>query len=161
MSQSFHIAFNEALLIENHLISRITCITCWGKQLVVGTEKGHLLIYEFIPERTGFKPDIKGSHSEFSKKPIDQISVHESHNFMIMLSDGLITVHSLPSLNRIVVLKNFKGAISYSADNSSGNIRLAIIHKKKIYVTEWSGQDFILKKGTFRSRYSSYLSLEW
>jgi hypothetical protein len=51
MSQSFHVAFNEAVVFESHPVSRITCIACWGKFLVVGTEKGHLLIYDFIPER--------------------------------------------------------------------------------------------------------------
>ena len=105
MSQSFHIAFNDAMVFENHPVSRITCITCWGKFLVVGTEKGHLLIYDFIPESmkwikpslfitiwlinyqgTGFKVEIKGSFTEFSKKPIDQLSIHEGHNLMIMLS---------------------------------------------------------------------------
>lgn len=108
MSQSFHIAFNDAMVFENHPVSRITCITCWGKFLVVGTEKGHLLIYDFIPESmnlsifcfcfcfvlnlllgTGFKVEIKGSFTEFSKKPIDQLSIHEGHNLMIMLSGTL------------------------------------------------------------------------
>lgn len=146
MSQSFHVAFNEAVVFESHPVSRITCIACWGKYLVVGTEKGHLLIYDFIPERTGFKPEIKASFPEFSKKPIEQLTIHEGQNLMIMLSDGLINVHSLPSFKLLTSLAKFKGAISYTPDSTGGNLKLAIVHKKKIIICDFNGTDFVLKK---------------
>jgi hypothetical protein len=45
------------------------------------------------PAGTGFKPEIKASFPEFSKKPIEQLTIHEGQNLMIMLSGATIALH--------------------------------------------------------------------
>jgi hypothetical protein len=64
----------------------------------------------------------------------------------INYEDGLILVHSLPSFKLLTSLVKFKGAISYTPDTTGGNLKLAIVHRRKIIICEFNGSDFILKK---------------
>jgi hypothetical protein len=55
-------------------------------------------------------------------------------------------VHSLPSFKLVTSLAKFKGAISYTPDSTGGNLKLAIVHKKKIIICDFNGSDFVMRK---------------
>jgi len=122
----------------------------WEESLVVGTENGHLLIYDVVPRpedpQKPFSVALRASYKDFSKKQIDQIDIVESAQLLFMLSDGLVTVHSLPSLDQIKAIGKFKPVYFYAVDTTGGVVKLALVLKKRVIVCEWTGVDFTFEK---------------
>eukprot|EP01128_Nolandella_sp_AFSM9_P012212 TRINITY_DN9057_c0_g1_i1.p1 TRINITY_DN9057_c0_g1~~TRINITY_DN9057_c0_g1_i1.p1 ORF type:complete len:920 (-),score=186.09 TRINITY_DN9057_c0_g1_i1:146-2812(-) len=124
----------------------------WGKQLVVGTEKGHALIYDVVTRNDPAKPyavELKVAKKEFAKKAVIQITVIEPENLLVSLSDGNIFVHSLPSLSLVcqVSPRTVKGCNLYSIDTSRAEgVRMVAAVKRKLIIFKWEGNEFVQQK---------------
>eukprot|EP01125_Pyxidicula_operculata_P017175 TRINITY_DN5996_c0_g1_i2.p1 TRINITY_DN5996_c0_g1~~TRINITY_DN5996_c0_g1_i2.p1 ORF type:complete len:900 (-),score=202.10 TRINITY_DN5996_c0_g1_i2:552-3251(-) len=145
-----HSAFQWVVVQDNFPV-KITALEAWGKQLVIGTDKGHLLVYEVTEKvddenRKIYNPQLVTTLRDFAKGEITQISIVEEDNLMIILADGLITVHQLPSLNLMATLTKYKGSHLYSISRSGGVLKIVIGFKRKMFVCVWSNTDFVQKK---------------
>ena len=57
--------------------------------------------------------------------------------------DGNISVHALPSMNLRSTLNRAKGCHLYSLDTSRNNPSLCAAVKKKLYIYNWDGNEFM------------------
>lgn len=120
----------------------------------------HFSQFPDLQARKGFRILIGPTYKEFAQgKPIDQIDIIESQNVLLLLSgifrplhfvnniDGLVTVHSLPQLNKICTLAKWRGTIFYSVDNTNNNLKIVLVQRKKLIILDWTGFDFVVKRG--------------
>lgn len=65
-------------------------------------------------------------------------------NLLLFRVDGLISVYNLPTFSLRSTLGRVKGANIYSLDTSrSAHPSLCIAVKKKLYIYNWDGNDFV------------------
>eukprot|EP00126_Sphaerothecum_destruens_P014314 Sdes_comp24748_c0_seq1m22508 len=103
-------AYNASPILEQ-LPLTIESIACYRETLLVGTQKGHLLVYTVEPVSSGsdgpvvvsaevptqneFQIVLKDSKKAFSKKPIVLLQAIQEAGILVSLSDGIICVHDL------------------------------------------------------------------
>lgn len=90
--------------------------------LLVGTRQGHLLMYHVVPRASDQKFDVQlmKYNKTFSKKPIVQLDVIPEYNLLISLTDNIISVYDITTLNYAVPTKHeyerTKGATLFTFD---------------------------------------------
>jgi hypothetical protein len=100
----------------------------------------HILF--FAAGKKIFSAVLKVSQKEFARKRISQITVVEENNMIISLSDGMIRVHSLPSLQLVTQVVKSKGCLFYVEDRSGGVLRLcAALKRKTLLLLHWNGNE--------------------
>ncbi len=109
-----HRAFHFGAVLESKK-SKITALETHEGTLFVAMGDGLLQWYESDNDKVVFRQTL---NEPICNKPIEQM--HVVDNMLILLSDGLIRVHQLPSLKKLDELERAKGAYMFSA--SRGNI---------------------------------------
>ena len=72
----------------------------------------------------------------FSKKPITSMTVIESKNFVITLSDAIV-IHKLPSLDVMAYLSSTKGSSLYAWNEKQG--LLCAARQKRLFIFQYDG----------------------
>jgi len=86
--------------------------------------------------------NLVDAQKTFSKKAIGQLDVLEKQNLLLSLSDGLVSMHDLPSFNlRSQILKT-KGCHLYAVDKSRPVPMLCVAIKKKLLILSYDGTEF-------------------
>lgn len=149
-----HDAF-ECVSILERLPLEIDCIASSGSTLLVGTNKGHLLVYTIHQEEIGtrnggegkFEVELLRSNKAFGRKPIIQLVVIEEYDIIVSLSDGCINVHDFNNYNPKQSFPRSKGILYFSIDKESASkkkpIRLCAISKRKISTYVWEKDKFV------------------
>lgn len=146
-----HDAFDCVAIIEG-LPLEIECIATSNKKLLVGTSKGHLLVYSVLESHKSgineqrFEMFLERSNKAFGRKPILQLVVVESHGILISLSDGLISVHDFATYNCKNQFPKSKGVFTFALDNvdpsSEKPLRMCTVLKRKIQTYVWRRNQF-------------------
>jgi len=111
-----HAAF-ECVPILERLPLQIDSIATVDKNLLVGTNKGHLLVYEVRENgQQRFDPELQRSNKTFARKPINQMCIIKELELLISLSDGLISIHDYPSFEPKMQLHKSKGTSYFATD---------------------------------------------
>jgi len=144
-----HDAF-ECVAILERLPLEIDCIASSDKTLLVGTNKGHLLVYDIHEDDETsnhgvkkFEVELQRSNKAFGRKPIMQLVVVEEFNIIVSLSDGCVNVHDFNTYNQKQSFPRSKGVTFFSIDKSSLKskqypVRLCAISKRKIQNFYWN-----------------------
>jgi len=145
-----HAAF-ECVPILERLPLQIDSIATVDKNLLVGTNKGHLLVYEVRENgQQRFDPELQRSNKTFARKPINQMCIIKELELLISLSDGLISIHDYPSFEPKMQLHKSKGTSYFATDlkkntDDSGlpfQLRICLIVKKKLMLYHWINGEF-------------------
>ncbi|XP_071441568.1 vam6/Vps39-like protein [Hetaerina americana] len=148
-----HDAYEANQLLKLKL--QIDSIAAYDDKLLVGTSIGHLLMYSVSCRLGERKNDVQllGYHKMFSKKPIQQMAVVPEYQLLISLSDNVISVHDITTINfsLISTIQRTKGASIFSLDikrcqsltgETAVTVRLCVAVKRKLQLFYW-------KNGTF------------
>ncbi|KAK3931419.1 Vam6/Vps39-like protein [Frankliniella fusca] len=133
----------------------IECIAAYDNNLLVGTKVGHLLMYSISSRYSDNKNDVHllRYNRAFSKKPIQQLAVVEEHQLLISLTDNIVCVHDIASINFVTIctVPETKGASLFSVDikrtvTQSGKtsviVRLCVAVKRKLLLFYWKNGSF-------------------
>ena len=147
-----HDAF-ECVAILERLPLEIDCITSSGETLLVGTNKGHLLVYDIHEDTESSQQGVKRfdvtlqrSNKAFGRKPILQLVVVKEFNIIVSLSDGCVNVHDFETYNQKQSVPRCKGVTFFSIDKNSldskqNPVRLCVVSKRKIQTFYWCKED--------------------
>ncbi|PVU85114.1 hypothetical protein BB560_000916 [Smittium megazygosporum] len=147
-------AFSAIPILEN-LPIQISAAVSYGNRLIVGSDKGALLVYEINEEKDGnTRANLIDTKKDFSKKQIDKIEIIKQANAFVCLSDGIITLSELQTLSNTTPLKKSRGATLMVCITDVETIsgvptlvsKLAIAIKRKIIVFEWQDSEYIESK---------------
>lgn len=146
-----HDAFDCVAILEK-LPLEIECIATAGNKLLVGTNKGHLLVYGIQEDLSSgrsdqrFEVELQRSNKAFGRKPISQLVVEEQYGVLISLCDGMISVHDFDTYSCKTQFPKGKGvnyfAINTSTYSGKDSMRLCTISKRKIQTYVWIKNEF-------------------
>lgn len=152
-----HDAF-ECVAILERLPLEIDCIASAGETLLVGTNKGHLLVYNIREDVAAtqaangeqkFDVELHRSNKAFGRKPIIQLVIVEAQGIIISLSDGIISVHDFETYALKQQFPSGKGVTFFSVDHASTlptskrPVRLCVVSKRKMQLFYWSKDEFV------------------
>jgi hypothetical protein len=138
----------ECVPFVNQNFLKIECLDLYNTLLLVGTQEGHLLVYDVCnteTNKTKTTPSPKMSFQAFGKRSISQLTAVAEHSILISLLDGCVCVHSLPSFQPLAQLKNTKGALFYREDRGLASdrlLRLCVVLKHKLLIYVWQNREF-------------------
>lgn len=148
-----HEAYEVNQLLK--LTVQIESITAYDEILLVGTRQGHLLMYSVVPRLSDQKYDVQlmRYNKTFSKKPIVQLEVIPEEQLLVSLTDNVISVHDLSSINfnLICQVQKTKGATLFTLDSKSHFsltekatvvIRMCVAVKRKLQLYYWKKNEF-------------------
>ncbi|KAK4703357.1 Vam6/Vps39-like protein vacuolar protein sorting-associated protein 39, partial [Phenoliferia sp. Uapishka_3] len=82
----------------------ITAIVLNANRVILGTDKGALLVFDLSTASTSTTPPaatLASRHDAFAKQPIEQLGIIKELNALLCLSGGDLTLHSLPSFDHL------------------------------------------------------------
>ncbi|XP_065845324.1 vam6/Vps39-like protein [Oscarella lobularis] len=145
----------DCIAVVEKLPIQIESIATFGSTLLVGTRKGHLILYEVAnsDDPTGkHKVTLKKTNKNFATKPIVQLTVVEELNIIISLSDSIVSVHDLDTFGLRFRLTKTQGAVVFNADLKvhrprgapvpKYQLRLAVSVRRRIELFEWRDNTF-------------------
>ncbi|XP_046383475.1 vam6/Vps39-like protein [Ischnura elegans] len=148
-----HDAYEANQLLKLNV--QIDSIAAYDDKLLVGTSKGHLLMYSVSFRLGERKNDVQllGYHKMFSKKPIQQMAVVPEYQLLISLSDSVVSVHDMTTINfsLITTVKKTRGASLFSLDikkcqsltgRTSTTVRLCVAVKRRLQLFYWKNNQF-------------------
>ena len=147
-----HGAF-ECVTILQKLPLDIECVAASGSTLLVGTNRGHLLVYGINESKNSnqkFQVDLQRSDKKIAKKPITQLSIVEEYGILISLSDGIISINDSETYKAYEpesTFKSLKTVICFALDvPEKGNgkqMKLCAVSKKgRLMFFYWSKGGF-------------------
>ncbi|GEM08903.1 rab guanyl-nucleotide exchange factor [Rhodotorula toruloides] len=112
-----HAPFSLAPLIRPEVLGteQITATLLHADRIVLGTERGTLLVFDLSRASTSIAPPtatLVGRHDGFAKKSIEQLGVIKELNALVCLSGGDLTLHSFPDF---ALLSSFASQTKASA----------------------------------------------
>lgn len=150
-----HVAF-ECVTILQKLPLEIECIASSGSTLLVGTNKGHLLVYgiqeiDNAAQKERFQVDLQRSDKKIAKKPITQLFIVDEYNILISLSEGMISITDSVTFKPYEPECHVKGsrnviyfALDIPKKGSSDNIRMCTVSKKgRLQFYYWNKNEFV------------------
>ena len=150
-----HIAF-ECVPILQKLPLDIECLASSASTLLVGTSKGHLLVYgiqehENTTQKERFQVELQRSDKKIAKKPITQLSIVDEYGLLISLSEGVISINDSVTYKAYEPENQVKGSrnvIYYALDipeKSSGKpMRLCTVNRRgRLQFYYWSKNEFV------------------
>jgi hypothetical protein len=112
MHTAFHV---KPVLQWDNMDFQIESFDTYGSRLIVGTNRGQLLVYEV--KRDDEQPIFIDSRQKFvGSNPIQQISIVEELNILLTLSDGIIYIHDLNDLRLRGRVDKAKGCLFFTVD---------------------------------------------
>ncbi|GLV35804.1 Vacuolar protein sorting 39 [Carabus blaptoides fortunei] len=148
-----HEAYEVNQLLK--LTVQIESITAYDEILLVGTRQGHLLMYNVVPRASDQKHDVQlmRYNKTFSKKPIQQLEVIPEYNLLVSLTDNVISVHDINSINfpQKCQIQKTRGATLFTLDTKKEIsltekltvvIRMCVAVKRKLQIYYWKNNDF-------------------
>ncbi|EGG22622.1 tetratricopeptide-like helical domain-containing protein [Cavenderia fasciculata] len=128
---------------------KIECIDTWEfrgvKRLLLGTYEGYVLIYE-VTERPNVSIKLVDT-KQLSRKPIQQMTVLEPYNMLVILTDGDLKVFDLVNgFSQRTPLTKAKGCNVYAVAQNGSSLSLCAAVKKKLMLYNWDGTDFLESK---------------
>lgn len=161
-----HTAFDFAVVLDwKQLPFQIESIETYDSTLLVGTTRGHLLVYEV--RNQGESIELMDTKKSFAKKAVAQLYVAKELNLLLSLSENCIQIHDLATRTPRRMMEKSKGCLFFAADvqvrrdskadthrSSAGRnvpwqelvLRLAVVFKKRIVTFVWTGSDFAEQK---------------
>ncbi|KAI9010949.1 CNH domain-containing protein [Phycomyces nitens] len=150
-----HEAFQVTTVVDK--LNRVESIYAHGDRLLIGTAAGQLMVYDTkeplvadnnqIPEVT-----LAMVVKAFSKRPIEQLDIIKEIDFLVSLSDGLVSLHDLRTFEFRMALQKTKGAnlfaiqtmVEMSPEERIPVLitRLAVAVRKKLLVFVWKDTAF-------------------
>ncbi|XP_015183696.1 PREDICTED: vam6/Vps39-like protein [Polistes dominula] len=146
-----HEAYKKTPILN--ITVQIESMFAYDDNLLIGTREGQIFMYN-VPSKLDETHKLELlRHSKNFKKRITQIAVVAEYNLLILLSDGIVSIHDLNSLNfqLICQLQKTKGATLFALDvkkeESSTNekntvVRLCVVVKRKLQLYHWKGKKF-------------------
>ncbi|XP_015109474.1 vam6/Vps39-like protein [Diachasma alloeum] len=146
-----HDAYEATPILK--LTVQIESMAAYDDNLLIGTREGHLLIYNVPPKSNEYgKLELLRYSKNFSKKRIVQVDVVPEFNLLILLTDDIICVHDLNSINiqQISQLPKTKGATLFALDIQEAKsltgekntvVRLCVAVKRKLQLYYWKGRE--------------------
>ncbi|XP_063978335.1 vam6/Vps39-like protein isoform X3 [Diachasmimorpha longicaudata] len=146
-----HDAYEATPILK--LTVQIESMAAYDDNLLIGTREGHLLIYNVPPKSNEYgKLELLRYSKNFSKKKIVQVDVVPEFNLLILLTDDIICVHDLNSINiqQINQLPKTKGATLFALDiqeaesltgEKNAVVRLCVAVKRKLQLYYWKGRE--------------------
>lgn len=128
---------------------QIECMDAYGDRIMVGTNKGLLLVYKITPTPGDLKVDIMETRKTFAKKEIKQIAVIEVLGIVISLSDTFISVHELHSLEPLHRLERTKGCTFFAVDLQLRSNPSADTHRSVLMDVERDPSEYVLRLAVF------------
>ncbi|ORY62729.1 hypothetical protein BCR35DRAFT_308965 [Leucosporidium creatinivorum] len=97
-----HSPFSLSTLIPPEALGSdaVTATLLHANRVILGTEKGSLLVFDLSNASTSISPPsatLVSKHEGFCKKAVDQLGVIKELNGLLCLSGGDLTLHSLPT----------------------------------------------------------------
>eukprot|EP00467_Chlorarachnion_reptans_P007937 CAMPEP_0114501264 /NCGR_PEP_ID=MMETSP0109-20121206/8404_1 /TAXON_ID=29199 /ORGANISM="Chlorarachnion reptans, Strain CCCM449" /LENGTH=823 /DNA_ID=CAMNT_0001678979 /DNA_START=195 /DNA_END=2667 /DNA_ORIENTATION=+ len=128
---------------------RITSLEACGRRIVLGCSDGLIRVFEDRSQPNG-KVDYKPtSVSEvFTRKSVESLKVFPLHGIMVSLSDGVLRLHSFPSLETRGTFEKSRGCLSfvsnYSTDKKghSDDLCLCLALKRRVQLFRWNPREF-------------------
>ncbi|KAJ8293712.1 Vam6/Vps39-like protein [Rhodotorula toruloides] len=116
-AQTMHSPFSLAPLIRPDVLGteQITATLLHADRIVLGTERGTLLVFDLSRASTSTAPPtatLVNRHDGFAKKSIEQLGVIKELNALVCLSGGDLTLHSFPDF---ALLSSFASQTKASA----------------------------------------------
>ncbi|XP_057329506.1 vam6/Vps39-like protein isoform X1 [Microplitis mediator] len=141
-----HDAYESSPILK--LTVQIESMAAYDDNLLIGTREGHLLIYNVPLKSNEYgKLELLRYSKNFSKKRIVQVDVVPEYNLLILLTDDIICVHDLNSVNiqQINQLPKTKGATLFALDviraGSLTGVRLCVAVKRKLQLYYWKANN--------------------
>ncbi|XP_034941831.1 vam6/Vps39-like protein [Chelonus insularis] len=141
-----HDAYEASPILK--LTVQIESMAAYDDNLLIGTREGHLLIYNVPLKSNEYgKLELLRYSKHFSKKRILQVDVVPEYNLLILLTDDIICVHDLNSVNiqQISQLPKTKGATLFALDvqraGSLTGVRLCVAVKRKLQLYYWKANN--------------------
>ncbi|KAG9430938.1 vam6/Vps39-like protein isoform X1 [Apis mellifera carnica] len=147
-----HDAYEETSILN--ISVQIESMAAYDDNLLIGTREGHLLMYN-VPSVSddNHKLELLRHSKNFNKKRITQIDVIPEYNLLIILTDNIICVHDLNSLNfqQLYQLQKTRGATLFSLDIKPNQIingekhtivHLCVVVKRKLQLYKSKGKKF-------------------
>lgn len=157
-----HIAYDLKELVKACPV-KIESVVLWGSRLLISCIDGSLRIYntqigdddqhhQEEEEKEGhadLTPTIRKTDTfalqntliGFSKKPVTSMTVVQSKNLLITLSDAIV-IHKMPGFDAVAYLSNTKGTSLYAWDAKQG-LLCAAKQKRLIIFQHDGGREFI------------------
>ncbi|KAL2716858.1 vam6/Vps39-like protein [Vespula squamosa] len=133
---------------------QIESMIAYDDNLLIGTREGQIFMYN-VPSKLDetHKLELLRHSKNFNKKRISQMAVVADYNLLILLTDGIVSIHDLNSVNfqLICQLQKTKGATLFaldvqktksSTDEKDIVVRLCVIVKRKLQLYRWKGKKF-------------------
>ncbi|XP_074111680.1 vacuolar protein sorting 39 [Cotesia typhae] len=141
-----HDAYEASPILK--LTVQIESMAAYDDNLLIGTREGHLLIYNVPMKSNEYgKLELLRYSKNFSKKRIVQVDVVPEYSLLILLTDDIICVHDLNSVNiqQINQLSKTKGATLFALDvqraGSLTGVRLCVAVKRKLQLYYWKANN--------------------
>ncbi|KAK2588320.1 hypothetical protein KPH14_004337 [Odynerus spinipes] len=147
-----HEAYKETPILTIKL--QIESMAAYDDILLIGTREGHVLMYNVSSTLDDtHKLELLRRNKNLNKKRITQIGVVPEYNLLILLTDGIVCIHDLNSLNfqLICQLPKTKGATLFTLDvqrteSLTGKknvvVRLCVAVKRKLQLYYWKSRKF-------------------
>eukprot|EP01100_Stratorugosa_tubuloviscum_P006301 TRINITY_DN2730_c0_g1_i1.p1 TRINITY_DN2730_c0_g1~~TRINITY_DN2730_c0_g1_i1.p1 ORF type:complete len:727 (-),score=256.89 TRINITY_DN2730_c0_g1_i1:32-2110(-) len=155
--------FETRLLIDRLTQHKIEAFDIWlspeGTQILTGTADGAILRYKvhrndspFALTNNNILEFVEVNHS-VSKKTLQQIAVVEQFGFLLVLTDNIVSVHSLETYVKRYELGLTKGSVFFSHEVYQNSLYVAAASKKKIsiyiyYENDWQKKEYPLPEPT-------------
>ncbi|XP_047347409.1 vam6/Vps39-like protein [Vespa velutina] len=133
---------------------QIESMIAYDDNLLIGTREGQIFMYN-VPSKLDetHKLELLRHSKNFNKKRITQMAVVTDYNLLILLTDGIVSIHDLNSVNfqLICQLQKTKGATLFaldiqrtksSTDEKDIVVRLCVVVKRKLQLYHWKGKKF-------------------
>lgn len=147
-----HDAYEETSILN--ISVQIESMAAYDDNLLIGTREGHLLMYN-VPSVTdeSHKLELLRHSKNFNKKRITQIDVVPEYNLLIILTDNVVCIHDLNTLNfqQVCQLPKTRGATLFTLNVQSPHsltgekntvVRLCVAVKRKLQLYYWKGKKF-------------------
>lgn len=136
-----HNAFDMVQILKDCPV-KIDSVGLWGSRLLVGCMDGSLrmCVPEFV-DNPGADPSatsyiLKDTRIGFAKKAVTSMTVLQSRNLLISLSDA-VAIHSLPEFDVVAYFTKTRGANLYAWDEQRGMLCVAVA--KKLFIYKFDG----------------------
>ncbi|KAF7410539.1 hypothetical protein HZH68_004920 [Vespula germanica] len=133
---------------------QIESMIAYDDNLLIGTREGQIFMYN-VPSKLDetHKLELLRHSKNFNKKRISQMAVVADYNLLILLTDGIVSIHDLNSVNfqLICQLQKTKGATLFaldvqrtksSTDEKDIIVRLCVVVKRKLQLYHWKSKKF-------------------
>lgn len=150
-----HDAYESCPILK--LNNSIDSLAAYDDNLLVGTKHGHLVLYSITLNPNNhpkYNVQLIRYHKNFGKKPIQQLDVVPQYNILVSLSDNIISIYDMSSVNLplISAIQKTRGATLFTLNiethvsltgGTSVTVFMCVVVKCKLQFFFWKNNLFL------------------